>query len=111
MWNAIYIHSMGETPAALGACSKCMAVQVNSTPLKQVVELLCDAQCATLVLPNDYREHCPTVEHVKSIAHHMGLTVQPLTRYLADVMAANEPATTPATAAAAPTNEAVAVAG
>lgn len=106
MFNAIYIHSSGEAPAAL-SLHPCLAVQVYSTPVKQVVELLCDAQRTTLVLPNDYREHCAAIEHVKAIAHHMGLKVQPLTRYLDDRTA--EEATPATTAGAAPTTQHTAV--
>ncbi len=84
-------------------------VSTNGRSMKQLASVLAMEETKVLVLPDDYREHGATIEHLKAIALHMGLQVMPLTRYLNLCAQGAEPATTALTSAAAPTSQAAGV--
>jgi hypothetical protein len=69
--------------------------------VRQVVRKLANHGVRTLVLPDDYHRHTEPIEHVKACAHHMGIPVMPLTRYLTRTAPAPATASVHANAAAA----------
>lgn len=80
-------------------------VNADGRSMKELVRVLAMEDTEVLVLPDDYRAHCGTIEHLKAIALHMGLRVVPLTRYLNEctAKAVTTEATTALASAAAPT--------
>lgn len=55
----------------------------HKTTVQQAVHQLSDPKCRGLLLPDDYRRHNDLIEHAKACAHHIGIPVEPLGRYLA----------------------------
>lgn len=68
----------------------------HQTSVQQAVHLLTGASCKGLVLPDDFHRHNELIEHCKACAHHAGIPVYPVTRYVAQEQQRNAPA--PATA-------------
>jgi hypothetical protein len=60
--------------------------------VQDVVYRLSNPRCKGLLVPDDYHRHSPLIEHVKACAYHMGMDVQPITRYLAKPSPAAAPA-------------------
>jgi hypothetical protein len=53
-----------------------------ATTVQQAVHLISHKSCKALLMPDDYHRHNDLIEHAKACAHHAGIPVMPLSRYL-----------------------------
>lgn len=54
----------------------------EKTSVQQAVHMLSHRSVKLLLLPDDYHRHNELIEHTKACAYHMGIEVQPVTRYI-----------------------------
>lgn len=70
--------------------------------VRHLIARLCWLNATVLIVPDNYREHTPLVESLKTCALHMGLQVMPLTRFVRDFCASPLAPGNPASVRATP---------